>query len=389
MANIKRGFLLSSSAMLLVLLVILTFSINNEITASESKLATKTVRVKILNELVNDLENNYFEKILYVSGKSALSTITEYKLKGGPIPSSASLRQDFSDVLSYGIIKDSNGISPKGTGIKTDNIESYKDNCRFIKNKDQKDSDGDGVGDSCKYHCDDLDEDGICDVVDNCPITPNADQNDADKNGIGDACQGKCDNDVDKDEVCDNVDACPTIRDTYNNCPGFHNDPYALIDDITAENMQDKSLAAFVKRIENILDNLGVKANNLKAEIISIKHTSPWIIDVEVEFKYNILDKSHIASWEGSTRKSASISIIGLKDPLTGAKILKDGASRWVQHSVAAQTTNGDSFLRRLDGSQLNKYGICKEDNNHCGTCENDCTITSKIKCTLGTGICT
>ncbi|WP_299156376.1 thrombospondin type 3 repeat-containing protein [uncultured Tenacibaculum sp.] len=83
-----------------------------------------------------------------------------------------------------------------------DGVLNGVDNCPSTSNADQKDTDGNGVGDVCQ----DTDGDGIMDNVDNCVSIANADQADADGNGIGDACQ-----DTDGDGVKDNVDNCPTV----------------------------------------------------------------------------------------------------------------------------------------------------------------------------------
>jgi Thrombospondin type 3 repeat len=65
-----------------------------------------------------------------------------------------------------------------------DGVSNARDNCPTVSNPDQRDSDGDGIGDVC----DDSDGDRITDDKDNCPTVSNPDQRDSDGDGIGDVC---------------------------------------------------------------------------------------------------------------------------------------------------------------------------------------------------------
>jgi hypothetical protein len=72
--------------------------------------------------------------------------------------------------------------------IDFDGIPDGEDNCPFVSNPGQQDSDGNGIGDTCQFVAKDTDRDGVDESVDNCRYVANPDQSDADGNGVGDAC---------------------------------------------------------------------------------------------------------------------------------------------------------------------------------------------------------
>lgn len=95
-----------------------------------------------------------------------------------------------------------------------DAIWNSADNCPNAKNFNQKDTDGDKIGDACDP---DKDNDGLLDAFDNCPLIVNPDQIDTDGDGVGDPCD-KClmvpnplQEDADNDGKGDACDNCPTV----------------------------------------------------------------------------------------------------------------------------------------------------------------------------------
>lgn len=69
------------------------------------------------------------------------------------------------------------------------------DNCLFVANKDQADSNGNGIGDACDK------EGGLVTPV-TCPCADNPNQTDTDKDGIRDVCDDDIDNDGIKQPIC-------------------------------------------------------------------------------------------------------------------------------------------------------------------------------------------
>jgi len=100
---------------------------------------------------------------------------------------------------------------PEPGDVDGDGVRDEVDNCAQVKNADQTDADGDGLGDRCD---EDADGDGVPNSIprlggpDNCPLAANADQADEDGDGFGDLC----DIDTDLDGVQDPLDNCPAIH---------------------------------------------------------------------------------------------------------------------------------------------------------------------------------
>jgi hypothetical protein len=69
--------------------------------------------------------------------------------------------------------------------LDNDGIPNVSDNCQTVSNPDQRDTDGDFLGDVCDP---DDDNDTVQDTGDNCQFLSNTDQLDFDRDTIGDAC---------------------------------------------------------------------------------------------------------------------------------------------------------------------------------------------------------
>ncbi|MGD8921995.1 MAG: C1 family peptidase [Candidatus Zixiibacteriota bacterium] len=119
---------------------------------------------------------------------------------------------------------------PQDPDIDQDGVLNRDDNCPWVFNPAQENTDGDDYGDSCDV-CpnsieNDSDHDGICGDEDNCPQTYNPDQLDSDADGIGDSCD-VCPQVHDPNQTDSDGDGAGDLCD---NCQGVYNPSQSDVD---------------------------------------------------------------------------------------------------------------------------------------------------------------
>ena len=104
-------------------------------------------------------------------------------------------------------------------------VAYFKDNCKEVRNPDQKDQDNDKIWDECDNCpsvknkdqidknnnwvwdiCEDSDKDWIVDIEDNCASIANKNQKDSNNNSVWDICE-----DLDRDWILSDEDNCPKV----------------------------------------------------------------------------------------------------------------------------------------------------------------------------------
>ncbi|RKH36840.1 lamin tail domain-containing protein [Corallococcus sicarius] len=162
-------------------------------------------------------------------------------------------------------------VAFRGEDDDRDGVATWRDNCPFVSNADQKDTDGDGKGDTCDG-CPaeagtcanpdpaDFDYDNILTPADNCPLVANADQKDTDADGVGDAC-----------------DACPVANPDGAACaltvydvkttPTFGNTSLVgakvVVDDVVVTGVDAKSDKGYWVQVARIPAGRGVENSGL------------------------------------------------------------------------------------------------------------------------------
>ncbi len=110
----------------------------------------------------------------------------------------------------------------------------------------------------------DLDNDTVVNATDNCPSVPNPDQKDTDGDGIGDAC----DPDIDNDTIPNGSDACPTAAEDFDG-----------IDDTDGCPDTDSGIKFVVK---SAAYNVDVSTNVTKNVTVGVENHGNIVADLEV-----------------------------------------------------------------------------------------------------------
>lgn len=153
-----------------------------------------------------------------------------------------------------------------------DGLPIGRDNCDYVYNPDQSDSDSDGTGDACDpdtpgtHQCgyppingdvNDPDGDGVPNSRDNCDCTSNPNQLDSDSDGIGDACDPSTPTCTPSTEICDQKDNdCDEQVDEGNVCTN-PSPSYTITKTVSPSSVRDGELVTYTVAISNANDNPG------------------------------------------------------------------------------------------------------------------------------------
>lgn len=108
----KKGMFFSLISISLILILIVSFKLTTESKLEENKIRSTQLRVKMLNDFINSMEDSYFENMLKISSQTALDALAQYKSrtkKSLNINTADSVPGNFETVMLFGYIKDNSG----------------------------------------------------------------------------------------------------------------------------------------------------------------------------------------------------------------------------------------------------------------------------------------
>jgi hypothetical protein len=110
MKNTKKAIFFSIVSVLLIVLFVAMTQLVTKFKLEETKIETTRTKIKILNSLVKDMEDNYFEKIVYVVSKNAIMGLSNYYYANDYETIDKPLDIAMADVMQDGILVDSYSV---------------------------------------------------------------------------------------------------------------------------------------------------------------------------------------------------------------------------------------------------------------------------------------
>ncbi|MFH1807468.1 MAG: thrombospondin type 3 repeat-containing protein [Pseudomonadota bacterium] len=199
-----------------------------------------------------------------------------------------------------------------------DGIPDSADLCAYFASDDNRDSDGDGIGDACDA---DLDNDGVPNLMDNCRTTANTSQLNADRDGFGDACDSS---------FCFVVDSADGDR-CLNPASRFHGRPGPDLTVLTGERVRlriftnrPNAPTQYAWKVVRSPEGAGVDLNN---PVGTVNTSSPWEFhyqrdrdavfsartpgEYEVELQTNLVFEDEMYPGLGSDKQTMRIVVEG------------------------------------------------------------------------------
>lgn len=255
----------------------------------------------------------------------------------------------------------------------SDGLCDNSDNCPFNSNPDQIDTDNDGHGDVCDTYQDssqddsqhpfsnlaetsaDADCDGVSDSTDNCPFVANPYQEDSDSNGVGDACTVTIQ--PQNDSYNTTFDSATTTATTSNSFSGGTEESQA----VSNESSLGEQISEFVTNTAEQIAELVMEGRNTTEVYPQVAPVEP-----ETQAQVAVAETSAVAE-EVSTQIEPQPTSVPEEQPVADA-----GASQ--RTKMPAETTEASAKVIEYEGGHILKEiapGLFSLDDFHWSLPEN------------------